>query len=293
MARVLAVGIATLDIVNEVESYPSEDAEVRARAQSFRRGGNATNSLAVLRQLGHDCEWAGVWRDGPEAAPVLEDLGFHGIGMRYCRKAVQGNMPVSCITLNTTTGTRTIVHYRDLPEYDADSFARIPLESFDWIHFEGRNVDDTLLMMQRVRRDAPGLPVSLEVEKQRGDIEKLFPFAGLILFSKAIAGNRGITPAMLLQQAGQLAPQADLVCALGEQGATGVERGGNSVDCSVRNPIMAVDTIGAGDAFNAGMIDARLRGASFLQALRFSCDLAGSKCARSGFRGLSVPARDF
>ncbi len=135
MARVLAVGIVTLDIVSEVESYPSEDTEVRACAQSFRRGGNATNSLVVLRQLGHDGEWAGVWRDGPEAAPVLEDLGFHGIGMRYCRKVVQGNMPVSCITLNATTGTRTIVHYRDLP-------------------------------------------VSLEVEKQRGDIEKVFPFAG-------------------------------------------------------------------------------------------------------------------
>ena len=60
MAHVLAVGVATLDIINEVESYPPEDGEVRALAQAIRRGGNASNTLVVLSQLGHSCEWAGV-----------------------------------------------------------------------------------------------------------------------------------------------------------------------------------------------------------------------------------------
>ena len=38
MAKVLAVGIATLDIVNEVDTYPDEDAEVRALAHSYACG---------------------------------------------------------------------------------------------------------------------------------------------------------------------------------------------------------------------------------------------------------------
>src|SRR5690606_2634666 len=43
MGHVLAIGIATLDIVNTVDGYPAEDAEVRASAQRVSRGGNATN----------------------------------------------------------------------------------------------------------------------------------------------------------------------------------------------------------------------------------------------------------
>lgn len=293
MARVLAVGIAALDIVNEVEGYPAEDAEVRACVQSFRRGGNATNSLVVLSQLGHECEWAGVWLDRPEAAPILEDLAYHRIGMQYCSKAAEGRMPVSCITLNRATGSRTIVHYRDLREYDLRSFQKITLDGFDWVHFEGRNIEETLAMMRLVGRAAPGLPVSLEVEKNRAGMERLFPFADLILFSRAIARDLGLEPEGLLQHVKVLAPQADLVCSLGEQGATGLDSAGSPVNCRAREPAKVIDTIGAGDTFNAGMIDARLRGARFGQALQFACSLAGNKCGQSGFRGLPVPARDF
>ena len=293
MTRVLAVGIATLDIVNEVDAYPREDSEVRACAQSFRRGGNATNSLVVLSQLGHQCEWAGVWSDGTESGPILEDLEFHDIGVQYCRRVKRGRMPVSCITLNRASGSRTIVHYRALPEYDSRSFSRIPLAGFDWVHFEGRNVDETLAMMQLVRRTAPALPISLEVEKHRAGIEHLFPLADLILFCGLIAVDLGLEPAEFLRQTNVLAPMADLVCSLGEQGATGLESAGNEVYCSASKLPAVIDTIGAGDTFNAGMIDARLCGARLEQAMRFACSLAGNKCAQSGFRGLPVPARDF
>ena len=48
MANILAVGIATIDIINRVNGYPHEDDEIRAISQSIRRGGNATNTLVVL-----------------------------------------------------------------------------------------------------------------------------------------------------------------------------------------------------------------------------------------------------
>lgn len=37
--RILAVGIATLYIINTVDGYPAEDQEVRASAQRVARGG--------------------------------------------------------------------------------------------------------------------------------------------------------------------------------------------------------------------------------------------------------------
>ena len=50
--RILCVGIACVDIVSSVAAYPKEDDDARALDQEMRRGGNSSNSLTVLSQLG-------------------------------------------------------------------------------------------------------------------------------------------------------------------------------------------------------------------------------------------------
>jgi ketohexokinase len=292
MAQVLAVGIATLDIINEVGSYPPEDGEVRALAQDVRRGGNATNALVVLSQLGHRCAWAGVSVKESDAEAIFSELKRYGIATQYCKQMDLGKVPTSCVIVNRENASRTIVHYRDLPEYDFEAFCRIPLQDFDWLHFEGRNIPETLLMMRRVRELLPDLPVSLEVEKPRQNIEVLFPFAELILFSKAVARHHGFTAQQLLTETKQLAANADIVCALGEKGAVALSRYGETVRSDAFSTQSLVDTLAAGDVFNAGMIDAFLRGTPLAAALRFACQLAGNKCAQVGLHGLDIPGRD-
>ena len=122
MAKILAVGIATLDIINTVESYPLLDSETRALSQHKTRGGNATNTLAVLSQLGHQCYWAGVLIDETDTQLIRKDLALYNIDISACQKAANGKMPTSYITLDQQTGSRTIVHFRDCPEYSFASF---------------------------------------------------------------------------------------------------------------------------------------------------------------------------
>ena len=286
MATILAVGIATLDVINEVASYPREDAEVRALSHSVRRGGNATNTLVVLSQLGHNCEWAGVWADEPDARILRADLDRYAIQTRYCRRIGQGKIPTSYITCSRATASRTIVHYRDLPEFDFGSFRGIPLDTFDWVHFEGRNVGETLRMMEHLRYRCPGVPVSLEVEKAREGIEALFPYANLLLFAQAFADYCGYSPEAMLQAVSENAPHADIVCTLSERGAVGLNRNGELLFSAAYPPAELVDTLGAGDTFNAAMIDAALRGKSLLASLERACRLAGAKCGQVGFHGL-------
>ncbi|MFO7557621.1 MAG: PfkB family carbohydrate kinase [Desulfobacterales bacterium] len=184
MARILAVGNATLDIINLVDNYPHEDQEVRALSQQRCRGGNATNSLVVLSQLGHDCSWAGTLASEPDAEAILADLQQHKIDLSAVHTVDHGKVPTSYVSLSRASGSRTIVHFRDLPEYDADYFTQIDLDQIDWVHFEGRNLVQVKQMLEHLRREHPGLPCSIEAEKPREGIEQLFPYADLLMFSR-------------------------------------------------------------------------------------------------------------
>ncbi len=292
MSRILSVGIATLDIINEVAAYPEEDAELRVLSQAVQRGGNATNTLVVLSQLGHRCAWAGVLVNEPGTRVVLDELESYDINTDYCDRLATGRLPTSYVTLSRSTGSRTIVHFRDLPEYSSEAFVRIPLDEFDWIHFEGRNVDETLLMMKRVQDLAPHLSVSLEIEKSREGIEQLFPFARLLLVSSGYAQAYGREPADQLRRMQRHAPQADLVCALGENGAIGLTRQGKWYSVSAYAPEKVVDTLAAGDTFNAGMIHGLCRQDDLKRAMEFASALAGAKCGQTGLHRLKIPLDD-
>lgn len=286
MAHILGIGIATLDIINSVDGYPAEDAKVRAVAQAIRRGGNTANTLTVLAQLGHHCALAGALSDDPDSRHIRDDLAAHAVGTAPCRVFAGAHTPISYIVHNLRNGSRTIVHYRALPEYPFEAFQRVDLSHYDWCHFEGRNVEETARMLQRVRAHGR-LPCSLEVEKPRDGIERLFAHADLILFGREYAQTRADTAQVFLRGQRRELPGIDLVCAWGEQGAWGVDRDGLEWYAPACPPPLVVDTLGAGDTFNAGMIDACLRGEPLAAALAHACRLAGEKC---GVEGLHLPS---
>ena len=165
----------------------------RATHQRLCRGGNVTNTLVVLSQLQHHYAWAGVLADELDAHLIRDDLAHYGIDIQACRYLPHGKVPTSYILLNQRTGSRSIVHYRDLPEYRFIDFCNIDLASFDWLHFEGRNVDDTCRMLHHAHTYAPAIPLSVEIEKSRPGIEQLFPHADLLLLSRHYAQSSGFT----------------------------------------------------------------------------------------------------
>lgn len=97
-----------------------------------------------------------------------------------------------------------------------------------------------------------------------------------------------------------------MVCPWGEQGAAAIDKDGKVVDMITQHkfqqllydlqvysspafsPSQVVDTLGAGDTFNAGLIHALSNGLSLENAVNFGCKLAGSKCGMLGYDGLRV-----
>ncbi len=288
--RVLGVGIATLDIVNTVDGYPEEDAEVRAAAQRMSRGGNATNTLVTLSQLGHDCSWAGMLATDVASDWVRQDLQRFQVNIDAVAIS-NGSLPTSYVTLNSRNGSRTIVHYRDLDEFSYEDFRAIDVSAYDWIHFEGRHVPALGQMMHSlVERNYKNF--SLEVEKPRQDIEQLFALPALLMFSRAYVRetHQGSIKVFFhsLRDAGV---EKSVYCAWGKAGAWAMDNQGRLFQRPAWQPEQVIDTLGAGDVFNAAVIHATLKNEKVEEALEFSCRLAGVKCGLQGFDHLDEALR--
>lgn len=281
MSRILVTGIATLDIINQVDHYPSEDEELRATAQQMRRGGNAANTCSVLKQLGDDCRLACTLADDPAGHFIHQDISRRDIEFDESMIIDDSVTPTSYITLNRENGSRTIVHYRDLAELTMAQFDRLDLGGYHWFHFEGRNPAETRVMM--LKAAATGKPLSVEAEKQRPGLDQLLEPARLIMFSRAFAESMGFDSARAcLAHYAARYPDRTLTCTWGADGAYALDKG-ELLHSPAFPPERIVDTIGAGDTFNGGLIHALSKGHELHMALQFACRLAGRKCGLEGF----------
>ncbi len=291
MASVLGVGIATLDIINYVAHYPEEDQELRATSQRISCGGNVTNTLTVLSQLGHRVALVAVLAEDYEAGLIAQALQQRQIDISACSRQA-GKSPLSCILVAQATASRTIVHYRDLPELSASVLTGLDLSGYDWIHFEGRNIEQTRQMMLHVCKHYPDIRISLEVEKPHNGIAALLSIPGVIFFSASYIRSQGsrVEESWLMSIQRQ-ARQAIVVCSDAERGAWACDVEGKAWYASASVPDTLIDTLGAGDTFNAAMISALLGDSPLQSALYQACILAGEKCGQQGLDGIGTMAR--
>ena len=287
MSRILVTGIAVLDLVCRVDHYPREDEELRALDMQRRLGGNGANMARVLAQLGHEAHLLATLAEDAAGDELLAALAAAGVQAGHCPR-LPGHTPTSCILLNAASGSRTIVHHRDLAELDPGHFRALPLATFDWFHFEGRNVAATAEMLAHVRDLRVDQPVSLELEKPRAGLDALLPLADVVIAARAWAeaSGHGDAPACL-RALRRAAPHALLVCPWGAAGAWALDRDGSLLQQPAVAAGPVVDTLGAGDSFNAALVDALAGGHTLAEALHRACLLAGLKVSQPGFDGLA------
>jgi ketohexokinase len=286
MAKILAIGNAVLDRVIDVTCYPQENTESRCLTMSERLGGNAVNSLMVLAQMGHSVSWCGTLAQDSASHVLKQQLNAAQIDHSTAQSIKKGSTPISTILVAQDTGSRTISHFRHLPELDFEHFAQISIEDYDWLHFEGRNIDALIGMFNIATAFLTHQPISLEVEKERDGIDACLASANVIMFSQHFALGRGYTePDNFLRAMQALAPRAKLFCGWGNVGAFAMEEG-HFYQALANSDTIVVDTLGAGDTFNAGVIDALIRGHSTGEALELAVRLAEKKIAQHGINHL-------
>ncbi|XP_049674368.1 ketohexokinase isoform X2 [Accipiter gentilis] len=276
--RILCVGLVCLDIITVVPAYPAEDTDTRCVSQRWQRGGNASNSCTVLALLGAPCAFMGSLAPGHAGDFIAADFQRRGVDVTHVAWQPHGDVPCACCVVSAASGSRTIMLYdTNLPDVTARDFERVDLSQYKWIHWEARNAAEQAAMMRRVERHNRARPAA---ERVRTSVE--------VFISKDLARHFGYrsAPEALQGLRDRVQPGATLICAWAEEGADAVGPDGELVHSDAFPPETLVDTLGAGDTFNAAVIFALSAGRSLQDALTFGCQIAGRKCGIQGFDGI-------
>ncbi|XP_064784810.1 ketohexokinase isoform X3 [Oncorhynchus masou masou] len=295
--KILCIGLVCLDIINVVDKYPEEDTDTRCLSQRWQRGGNASNSCTVLSLLGAPCAFMGSLAPGHVADDyshsfVLDDFQKYQIDISLLSEHPHSSFPTSMIISNVTRGTRTILHMnRNLPDVSAADFSKVDLSQYKWIHWEGRNAEEQVKMIQQVELSNNTLPqqhritISVEIEKTREPLYQLFHYGDVVFVSKDVAMHFGFHSAASALKGlyHRVKKGAVLICAWAEKGADAMGPDGIVVHSDAFPPEAVVDTLGAGDTFNASVIYTLSNGGGVQEALTFGCQVAGRKCGVHGY----------
>ncbi|KAI8483547.1 hypothetical protein Bbelb_386400 [Branchiostoma belcheri] len=295
--KVLCAGLICLDILSVVDHYPVEDTDNRIERQIWQKGGNCANSAAVVAQLGEQTAYFGTLATGRAADMVLDEMREFGVDVDQVVMHDGYASPSSTIIINTSTGTRTIIHAdNNLPELTLSDFHKLDLDQYKWIHFEGRNMTEVAKMVDavqeynRTRSMEDRIIISGECEKAKYHPEHFISTVDVMFVAKEYAQHHGFPTAQAAVEGfhRRVKKGATVVCAWGELGADAMGPDGVHHHADAFSPDQVVDTLGAGDTFNGAIIAAMCRSLPLQKVLKFGCRVAGKKCGQFGYRGLTL-----
>ncbi len=280
-APVLVLGDINVDALLAIPAYPAPGGDALATRSTIRAGGSASNTASVLAKLGlapHLLARAGqdAWGD-----LALAELGAAGVQTEAVQRDAAAATGLFVIPV-TPDGERTMFGLRGAnTRLDPAGLPPALFAEARWLHLSG------YALLEAPQREAAlravdlaarhGVPISLDsgrppAQQAGALIRTLLPRLALCVLDDAAA--RALTGAADPEAAAETLTAAGVgLVGLTLGAAGGLLRAGADTVRQPAFPVAVADTTGAGDAFSAGLIYARLRGLSLPAAAALAAAL--------------------
>jgi ribokinase len=293
--RVLVVGSANVDFTVALPRLPRPGETVSEGTLLVARGGKGANQAVAARRLGAEVRLVACVGEDASGRDVRQALAGEGIGVEAIVTTAQAATGTALIVVDAegrnqiavAPGANRALTVADIDRHDAD---------FAWAEVVVCSLEVPLATAHR----------ALECARRRGALTILNPaplpdhgldflnLADYVTPNESEAARLTGLPLADLEGAAAAAAAihalgaAHAIVTLGAGGAVGEGVGGR-----VHVPafeVTAIDTTGAGDAFNGALAVALAEGRALAAALRFANAAAALACTRRGAQP-SLPTR--
>ncbi len=287
MPRLLVVGSANVDFTVTVERLPREGETVSGGRLHVGHGGKGANQAVAARRLGAEVRFigcVGADRFGDEIAARLASQGVAIDGLHRMGEAATGTALIVVDAegrnqIAVAPGANRALTAEMAQEREADfEWAEVlliqletPLPTVAWALRAARRHEVLTIL-----NPAPAQPLPEEIYPL---VDYLTPNAGE---AALLSGQPVGSPESARGAAQRLLGRGvrAVVVTLGEAGALACDESAASHFPAF--PVKAVDTTGAGDAFNAGLAVGLAAGGTREQAIPLANAAAALACTRTG-----------
>jgi ribokinase len=288
VTRLVVVGDVMVDVVARL-SGPLASASDAPAVIRLHGGGSAANTAAWLVAAGTEPVLIGCVGDDERGRHAREELRTAGVDARL---AVDPELPTgTCIVLVAPDGERTMVpdagandalKDEDIPDELLEPGAHLHVAGYALLREGSRHAARAAIG----RASSAGMTVSVDPSSSALLSAEFLDWAegaALLLPNapEAYALTREADPERAARALAERFGEA--VVTLGAKGALWTD--GADVVRAAAVPVEAVkDSTGAGDAFAAGLLSARMAGGSTEETLNAGCELAARAVSRAGAR---------
>jgi sugar/nucleoside kinase (ribokinase family) len=103
------VGLATLDVIHRIAKAPAVNQKITSTAQFVAAGGPAANAAVTFAGLGGDAILVTALGDDPVAELIRADLAAYGVSVVDAAAGTTRTVPVSAVSVVESTGDRSVV----------------------------------------------------------------------------------------------------------------------------------------------------------------------------------------
>jgi sulfofructose kinase len=286
-ARVICLGVASLDQIFRVDHIPAAPAKFRATEFVVTGGGMAANAAVAVQRLGGEAHYWGRVGDDDVGDQIVRLLERERVNVDHVHRLLGARSKTAAILVDAR-GER-LVCSAPSQGYPADT-SWLPLDEVtlaDAVHADSRWKPGAIALFDAAQ--ACNIPSVFDADA--GEAEEVLTIsrrASHSVFSEPMLTSLGWGPPRIAL------PRAfggnNVLCGvtLGERGLMWFD--GTTVRHLPARGTVCIDTLAAGDTWHGAFALALGERQTLLSALQFATDAASIKCSRFGGR-VGIPSR--